>query len=102
MKKDGWVYIMANTRPSLYTGVTNNLIRRIYEHRHDLSPCFTSQYKIHKLVWFETHETITTAIIREKHIKDMSRKDKLNMIRVTNPALKDLYYEILESLRSPE
>jgi putative endonuclease len=94
--KYGFVYILANSRPTLYTGITNNLIRRIYEHKNNLVMGFTSRYLIHKLVYYETLETMEAAIIREKQIKNMSRKDKLNMIFKFNPQLKDLSKEVLK------
>ena len=86
---------MANARPTLYTGVTNNLVRREYEHKNGLIKGFTSRYNLHKLVYYETFDTIEQAIIREKQIKDMNRVDKLEIIRKFNPNFKDLYNEIL-------
>ena len=93
--KGGFTYIMANARPTLYTGVTNNLVRREYEHKNGLIKGFTSRYNLHKLVYYETFDTIEQAIIREKQIKDMNRVDKLEIIRKFNPTFKDLYNEIL-------
>lgn len=89
-----FVYIMANDRPTLYTGVTSNLVKRVFMHKNNVGSWFTSQYKLYKLVYYESLETIEQAIIREKQIKDMNRKDKLDMIRDFNPNLKDLYDEI--------
>jgi len=86
---------MANTRPTLYTGVTNNLVRRVYEHQHNLVKGFTAKYNLHMLVYYEYLDTIEQAIIREKQIKDMDRKDKLEMIQRFNPTFKDLYGLIL-------
>ncbi|PIY72510.1 endonuclease [Candidatus Roizmanbacteria bacterium CG_4_10_14_0_8_um_filter_33_9] len=100
MIKGGFVYIMANNRPTLYTGVTNNLAKRIYQHKNKVGSWFTSTYNLNKLVYFEYFDTIEQAIIREKQIKDMNRKDKLLLIQKINPAFKDLHNKILDvSLR---
>src|SRR3989344_3071590 len=95
MQKQGYVYIMANSRPTLYAGVTSNLIKRVYQHKNNLVEGFTSKYNLHELVYYEVFDTIEQAIIREKQIKDMDRKDKLEMIYKFNPTLKDLYVVIL-------
>ena len=87
MTKGGFAYIMANERPTLYTGVTNNLPRRVHEHKNNLVPGFTAKYNLHKLVYFET---IEQAIIREKQIKDLNRNEKLIMISKFNPGWSDL------------
>lgn len=89
------VYIMANARPTLYTGVTSNLVQRIYQHKNNSIPGFTSKYHIHSLVYYELIETMERAIVREKQIKDMNRKEKLEMIEEFNPEFRDLYEEIL-------
>lgn len=95
MKKGGYTYIIANDRPTLYTGVTNDLIRRTYEHKQGIGSKFTSKYRLTKLIYYEVFDTIMQAIIREKQIKDMDRKDKIEMIKQFNPSLRDLYKDIL-------
>lgn len=95
MVKKGYIYIMANSRPTLYTGVTNDLRRRVYEHKHEAAKGFTSQYHLHKLVYYEIFDGMREAIIREKQIKDMNRDNKLLLIKKVNSSLKDLYREIL-------
>lgn len=93
--KKGNVYIMANDRPTLYTGVTSNLTNRVYQHKNNLVKGFTSKYELHKLVYYEVFDDIMQAIIREKQIKDMDRRDKIEMIREFNPKFEDLYNKIL-------
>lgn len=95
MRKGGAIYIMANERPTLYTGVTNDLVRRVYEHKNNLIKGFTSRYTLHKLIYYETFDSIEHAIIREKQIKDMNRIDKLAMIKNFNPEFEDLYDQIV-------
>ena len=87
---------MANTRPTLYTGVTSDLVKCVYQHKNHLADGFTSKYNLHKLVYFESYETIKEAIIREKQIKDMNRKDKIALISNNNPKFDDLYNMILD------
>ena len=95
MRKIMYIYIMANARPTLYVGVTNNLIRRVYEHKQGLIEGFTKKYHLHKLVYYEIVEGQLQAIIREKQIKDMNRSDKLEMIRRSNSRFEDLYPTII-------
>lgn len=88
---------MANKRPTLYVGITNNLIRRSYEHRNELIKGFTKKYHLHKLVYYEIVDGQLQAIIREKQIKDMNRIDKLEMVRKFNSDFKDLYPTLIEA-----
>ena len=95
MDKHFAVYIIANARPTLYTGVTDNLIRRIYEHKNNLNPrCFTARYHLHRLVYYEFFENSFSAIIREKQIKHMSRQQKIDFIKRSNQTFRDLYQDI--------
>lgn len=90
MKKAYYVYIMTNKSRRLYTGVTNNLERRVYEHKHKLLPGFTSKFNITKLVFFEAGDDISVAIAREKQIKGWLRAKKIALIESMNPEWKDL------------
>lgn len=86
-----WVYILASQRNGpLYTGIANNLIRRVQEHRDELVPGFTKRYGIKLLVYFEVHHDINSAILREKRIKRWHRKWKLELIEKMNPQRRDL------------
>ncbi|NOS98325.1 MAG: GIY-YIG nuclease family protein [Methylotenera sp.] len=91
-----YVYIMAN-KPNgvVYIGVTNDLIRRVYEHKHHLAKGFTEQYNLDKLVWFEQTEDVTSAIAKEKQLKNWHRQWKINLIEKDNPNWQDLYNEIV-------
>jgi len=89
------VYILTNERNgTLYTGVTSNLTRRIFEHKNNLIEGFSKRYNIHSLVYYETAETMFSAIEREKQIKGGSRKKKLLLIEGNNPEWRDLYGEL--------
>jgi len=90
-----YTYILASKpNGTLYTGSTNNLVRRIWEHRKDLQPSFTKKYGIHRLVWFEEHATIEEAARREKRIKHWLRAWKTDLIERTNPDWRDLWANI--------
>jgi putative endonuclease len=90
-----FVYIMTNKyNKVLYTGVTSNLAKRIYEHKAKLKGGFTSKYNVNKLVYFEEYEDPVAAIDREKQIKGGSRAKKLGLIRQMNPGWMDLYEQM--------
>ena len=88
--KDYFVYIMTNKSKTLYTGVTNNLVRRVYEHKNKLIEGFTKKYNINKLVYFELFDNPDDAIKREKQIKGWLQKKKIDLIESMNPEWKDL------------
>jgi putative endonuclease len=91
-----YIYIMTNKRNTvLYTGVTSNLARRIYEHKNKTLKGFTSKYNINKLVYCETCDDPIVAILREKQIKAGSRAKKIKLIKSINPGWKDLDRELL-------
>lgn len=90
-----FVYLATNnTNTVIYTGITNNLLRRMYEHKNKLVKGFTEKYNISKLVYYEQYSTPYDAISREKQIKAGSRKKKLELIIKNNPRFRDLYLEI--------
>ncbi len=90
------IYIMTNKRNgTLYTGVTSNLIKRVYQHKEVQLDGFTKCYNCKKLVYYEQYEDMLTAIEREKQIKGGSRKKKLALIESINPDWRDLYNDLL-------
>ena len=93
-----YVYILAtNDNKVIYTGVTNNLLRRVYEHKNSLDhKSFTSRYHVHKLVYYECTDDVKSAIEREKQIKGWNRKHKNKLIESKNPQWIELYESILE------
>ena len=96
MHKEPAVYILTNKKNgTLYIGVTSNLQQRVYQHKNDLVQGFTNKYKTHQLVYFELHDSMNTAITREKQIKKWNRDWKINLITAQNPKWNDLYPEIL-------
>lgn len=91
MSRQYYVYILTNyTNSVFYTGVTNNLIKRIWEHKQKFVDGFTKKYNIWKLVYYEISENIETAILREKQIKNWRREKKLMLIKKVNPEFKEL------------
>ena len=88
--KQYYVYIAANRSKTLYTGVTDNLIRRVYEHKSKITPGFTKRYNITDLVYFETTNDVHAAINRERQIKGWLRSKKVALIEGINPQWKDL------------
>ena len=93
--KSMYVYIITNKIDStLYIGVTNNLVRRIYEHKNKLIPGFSSRYNLSKLVYYEIYDDEVTAISREKQLKHYIRENKNKLISDFNPSWKDLYSDI--------
>ncbi len=93
--KQGYVYIITNKNNTvLYTGVTSNLIKRVYEHKNKLVKSFSARYNCEKLVYFEVGESVEGCILREKQIKAGSRKKKIELIESINPNWKDLYEDL--------
>ena len=90
MMRTYWVYIMASRSRVLYTGVTNDLGRRVKEHKASLIPGFTQRYRITRLVYFEEYRDIRDAIAREKQIKGWVRSRKIKLIEERNPRWEDL------------
>ena len=92
MNKQPCVYLLASKRNgTLYVGVTSDLIKRVWEHKNHVVDGFTKQHGVDKLVWYEVHETMESAIRREKAIKEWQRAWKLKLIEESNPDWKDLY-----------
>ena len=91
-----FVYILASQRNgTLYIGVTNDLIRRVYEHKSKSAPGFTSQYSVDRLVWFDQTDSVVSAIATEKRLKRWNRAWKVALIEKTNPEWEDLYPAVL-------
>ena len=95
MDRYSYVYLLASHRNgSLYVGVTSDLIKRVWEHKNKFVDGFTKQHNIDRLVWFEQHESIESAITREKQIKKWNRAWKIRIIEAANPYWNDLYLEL--------
>ena len=96
MNRQPAVYILANKRNgTLYVGVTSDLIKRIWEHKNNVVKGFTERYSVHQLVWYELHETMESAIRKEKMLKNWKRVWKLELIERSNPNWQDLYRTII-------
>lgn len=91
--KHYYVYIMTSSTGTLYTGMTNNLERRVYEHKNKLIDGFTKKYNITRLVYFEVFGDVRDAIVREKQIKSWRRSKKIDLIKSMNPEWQDLSEE---------
>lgn len=90
------VYILASARNgTLYIGVTSDLVKRVWQHKNDFVEGFTKQYGVHTLVWYEVHETMESAIAREKALKNWHRAWKIRLIEESNPAWLDLYEKLI-------
>ena len=94
-EKQYYVYIMTNKRNTvLYTGITNDLKRRVYEHQAKIVEGFTKRYNIHKLVYYEVSQNVESAILREKQIKGGSRSKKIKLVNTLNRGWRDLYNDL--------
>jgi putative endonuclease len=105
MKKEHsyFVYILASKRNgTLYTGVTNNILRRVLEHKDKIIKGFTSKYGVDRLVYYENHKYINDAIKRESNIKAWNRKKKLELIETHNIEWKDIFYELASEIEIEE
>ena len=96
MVRQPCVYILASKRNgTLYVGVTADLLKRVWEHKNDVVEGFTRRYGVHALVWLELHESMESAIAREKAIKEWQRAWKLELIEKANPEWRDLYFDLI-------
>ena len=94
-QKQYYVYILANQyHTALYTGVTNDLLSRVFQHKSGQGSTFTSKYKANKLVYYEISDDVEAAILREKQIKAGSRQKKVDLVNSLNPEWKDLFDEL--------
>ena len=95
MSKPYYVYMLASKKNgTLYIGMTDNLRRRVYEHKNDLVAGFTKKYQVHRLVYFEVHKEVYQAILREKRLKKWTRKWKIDLIEKDNHGWIDLYEDL--------
>ena len=94
--KQPTVYILASKRNgTLYIGVTSDLVQRVWQHKNDVIEGFTKKYSVHMLVWYELHDDMENATVREKRLKKWNRAWKLRLIEELNPDWKDLYESII-------
>ncbi len=94
--KEPCVYLLSSRyHGTLYTGVTSDLIKRVWQHKSDLVAGFTRKYGVHQLVWYELHATMHEAIAREKAIKEWKRAWKIELVEQSNPQWRDLYDGII-------
>jgi putative endonuclease len=94
--KPGYTYILASKpHGTLYIGVTSDIIKRVYQHKHNSVPGFTKKYSVHDLVYVETHDDMNAALLREKQLKKWNRAWKINLIERNNPSWNDLYDMLL-------
>jgi putative endonuclease len=93
--KEYFIYILASKRNgTLYIGMTNDLVKRVYEHKNDLVEGFTKKYSVHNLVYYERYNDVYSAIAREKRLKKWKRQWKIDLIEKDNPQWRDLYAEL--------
>ena len=98
-----YVYILASRRNgTLYVGVSNDVMRRTWEHKHDLIEGFTKKYGVHNLVWYEFHENVNVAIAREKRLKRWNRAWKIKLIEKDNSGWNDIYDRLMGEIALPE
>ena len=96
MNREPCVYLLASRRNgTLYTGVTSDLVKRVWEHKNNVAEGFTKRYGVHRLVWYELYSNIESAIAREKAIKEWKRQWKLELIKSLNPDWRDLFEELV-------
>ncbi len=96
MTKQPCVYMLSSQKNgTLYIGVTSDLIKRVYQHREGMVEGFTKRYAVHDLVWYEVHEGMESAILREKQLKKWSRTVKKRLIEQQNPSWQDLWQELV-------
>lgn len=96
MRKQPAVYMLSSQKNgTLYVGVTGELVRRVWQHKNNMVEGFSGRYGVHRLVWFELHDSMDTAISREKQIKNWQRRWKLKLIERDNPKWLDLYNSIV-------